>query len=194
MEAKRLGHGIGDEKRGGKIAFAAVGQKGDDRALAQGAGLVQGHLHGGACAHTYKNSLFTRESAGGFVGRIVVDVDDVVQFLGLENARHVAFLHVFEALDFVAFEGLDADHAHGRIQVAQRPGYAHQRPGGAHGKDDDVDFSAGGLPDFLAGAVVMRLPVGLVVELVDEDVFCRLVAGQAIGLFDCAVGAAVTGG
>ena len=115
VEAERFGHGIGYEKRGGKIAFAAVGQQGHDRALAQRAGLVQGNLHSGAGAHAYENSFFTGQPAGRFVGRIVVDVHDGLQFFGLEDAGDVTFLHIFEALDFMAFERFDADHADGRI-------------------------------------------------------------------------------
>ena len=68
-----------------------------------------------------------------------------------------------------------------------------KRAGGPHREHDHVHLAAGGLPDFLARAVVMGLPVGLVVELVDQDVLAGLFAGQAIGLFDGPVGALVAG-
>ena len=116
-----------------------------------------------------------------------------MKFLGLEDPGCVTFLHVLEALDFMSLEGLDADHANGRIEFAQRAGDAHQRSRGSHGNHHDVNFAAGGFPNFLAGAVVMCLPVGLVVELVDQDILVRFFAGQAIGFFDGAVGAPVAG-
>ena len=78
VEAQRLGRGLGDEQRGGKVTLAAVGQQGHDGAVAQGLRFVQGDFHGRPGAHPHENPLFPSQPAGGRVRRIVVDVDDRV--------------------------------------------------------------------------------------------------------------------
>ena len=189
VEPQRLGHGLGNEQRRGKVTLSSVGQQGHDGALSQGAGLVDGHLHGGPGAHAHEQPLFPRQPSGRVVGRSVVHVDDRVQLVGLEDARRVALLHVLQALNLVDLEGLDADHADLRIEFPQGAGRAHQRARGPHRNHDHVHLAAGGLPNLPARAFVMRLPIGVVVELVDQDVLAGLLAGQAIGLFDGPVGA-----
>ncbi len=194
VESQRLGDRLGNEERSGKVTLAAVGQQGHDGALAQGPRLVDGHLHGRPGAHAHEDPFLAGQAAGGLVGGIVVDRDDRRELVGLENSRRVALLHILEALDLVALEGFDADDADRRIELAQDAADAHQGPGGPHREHHDVDLAAGGLPDFPARALVVGLPVGVVVELVHQDVFAGFFAAEAIGFFDCPVGAPVAGG
>ncbi len=184
VKTQGLRHRIAYEQRSGKISLASVRQQGDNRAFAQCPSFIEGHFHGRARAHSYKDPLFPGQAPGSIIRRIVVYVDDGLQFFGLEDPGRVAFLHVLEALNFMTLVGLDADHANGRIEFAQCTGNAHQRSRGSHGNYHDVDFAAGGLPNLLARAVVMGLPVGLVVELVDQYILAGLFAGQAIGFFN----------
>ena len=190
VEPQRLGRRLGNEQRGGKVPLAAVGQQGHDGALPQRPGLIHGHFHGGPGAHAHKEPFFPRQPPGRLIGRLVVHVDDGVQLVRLEDPRRVTLLHVLQALDLVDLEGFDADDADLRVEFSQGAGRTHHRARGAHGNHDDVDFAAGGLPNLLARALVVRFPVGIVVELVDQHVLVGFLAGQAIGLFDGPVGAA----
>ena len=70
------------------------------------------------------------------------------------------------------------------------PGQAHEGAGGPHGDDHVGDPAFGLLPDLLGRALMGSGVVG-VVELVHQEVGCRVFPGHAVYFLDGAVGAQV---
>jgi len=194
VEPQRLGNGFRGEQRRGQIPLAAVRQQSHHGALAQRAGFVQRHFHGRPGAHPHKDALFAGQASSHLVSRIVIHVDDRCRLVRTENPGRIALLHVLQALELVPLERLDPDHADGRIAFLQHPRGAHQRTGRAHRDHDHVHPAVGRLPDLPARAFVVSQPIGVVIELVHQEVLVRLFPGQPIRFLNGPVGALIARG
>ncbi len=146
-------------------------------------------MHARTGAHANEEPLFAGQPPRHLVGRIVVDVDLLIQRTQVVDARYVGLLEVLEALDLVAEVGFDTDDADFRIELAESPGASHERSRGSDRSDEVGDASLGLLPDFGGRPFVVGEGVGGVVELVGQVEPVRFVGGHLVGDLDGAVGA-----
>ena len=143
-----------DEQGGGEVAFAAVRGDDHDEAALHFPGLADGHGHRGPGAHAQEQALLAGQAPGGLIGLFVFDVDDLVGLGLVEDPRLIRLLHVFQALDGVAQEGLHRHHPDGGIELLQVAVQAHDRAAGAQGGHHHGDLAVGLLPDLPGGGLV----------------------------------------
>jgi hypothetical protein len=86
---------------------------------------------------------------------------------------------------------LHGDALDGGVHLLEAAGDAHEGAAGAQAGNKMRDAPAGLVPDFEPGAVVVRLPVGVVRILVHVAEARRVVPNQLTSAQDGAVGAAI---
>ena len=156
-------------------------------------GLADGHGHRGPGAHAQKQSFLAGHSPGRLITFFVLDVDNLVRLGLIEDPRFIRFLHVLQALQGMAQEGLDSHHLDVGIEPLHTLIEAHKGAGGAHGRHHHGDLAFGLLPDLPAGGLV-GLGIDGVIELVRQKIFVRIFPGHPINLFNGPVGPQVRRG
>ena len=100
-------------------------------------------------------------------------------------------LPAFEAVERAV--GLETDAADFRIEFAEAARGADECAAGAKARDEMRDASFGLIPDFVCGAVIVRLPVRGIAVLIGIKIFLRIGGDDFVNFADRAVGGFVAG-
>src|SRR5262245_14514353 len=167
-----------------EIAFAEVGQNGDDQlaGVVGPAADVDGGPHGGAGADAAKHAFLAGHAARSLESIVVLNLHHLVHHVEVKHAGDearadtlnivLAWLH-FLALHLLRYhrarDGLDSDGLEARPALLDDLGDARDGAARADAGYENVRLAVGIVPDFLRGGAAMDLGIGRVLELLRHE-------------------------